>query len=158
MSKPPKIGRPTVYNPDEHPKAAREQTGNGRTLADLAHLFGVARCTIVDWQGAHPEFAVAIKLGREDAVDRVERSLYERAVGYQHPETKLLTVSQGAGMPSVVERHRIVAHYPPDTAAALAFLKNKRPKDWKDKQEVEHTGKVTIEALLAESWKKPGES
>lgn len=150
-----KPGRPTVYNPEEHPKVAREQTGNGRTLADLAKLLGVARSTIEEWQNVHPEFSVAIKLGREDAIDRVERSLFERAVGYSHPEVKLLVVSQGKGMPSIVERHKVTAHYPPDTAAAMAFLKNKRPAEWKDKHEVEGSLTLTLEQILAESNKVP---
>lgn len=151
-------GRPSPYDKDEHPRIAREQTAQGKTLADLAQLIGVARSTIQMWQENHPEFSVAIKLGREDATDRVERALFERAVGYNHKEEKLLVVSGGQGAGSTVERHETIAHYPPDTKAAQLWLNNLRPDRWKDKQHVEHTGKVTLESLLGESRKPDGQS
>jgi hypothetical protein len=36
--------------------------------------------------------------------------------------------------------------YPPDTTAAIFWLKNRKPGEWRDKQELEHTGSVTIQA------------
>jgi hypothetical protein len=126
-------GRPLVYDAEHHPRLAREKTAEGKTLADLAQLFDVARSTIQKWQVEHTEFAVAIREGREDATDKVERALFERATGYSHPDEKILVV-EGA-----VERVDTVAHYPPDTKAAQLWLNNLRPDRWKDKQHVEHT-------------------
>lgn len=148
---PKKTGRPSLYNPDEHPKAARLLTGNGKTLADLAESFGVARSTIEEWMAAHPEFSGAIKLGREDASAAVERALFQRATGYSHPAVKILAVSGGQGVGSSVEKVPYTEHYPPDTEAAKFWLKNRRPGEWKDKQEVEHGGRVTLEQMVAQS-------
>lgn len=128
-------GRPSLYDPEEHPPLARELTGNGRTLADLAKAFGVARSTIEEWQKHHPAFSVAIKLGREDACDRVERALFERATGYSWDSEKLITVSDGGG--SHVERHPIKEHVPPDPAALKFFLANRRRKEWAERQQIE---------------------
>jgi hypothetical protein len=147
-------GRPSVYNPDEYPKIAREQTACGKTLADLAQLFDVARSTIQDWQAAHPAFAVAIKLGREDATDKVEASLFERATGYRHASEKIVVVSGGEGMGSSVERVPIEVQYPPDTAAARLWLTNLRAGNWKDRQSVEHSGTLTLEQMVGESLKR----
>lgn len=37
--------------------------------------------------------------------------------------------------------HKSMRHIPADTTAAIFWLKNRRPKDWRDKQEHELTGK-----------------
>ena len=39
-----------------------------------------------------------------------------------------------------------VEHAPPDPGAAFNWLKNRKPADWRDKQEVEHSGNVTVVA------------
>jgi hypothetical protein len=132
-------------------------TGNGKTLADIAEHFGVNRDTITEWQIRHPEFSAAIELGREDASDAVERALFERARGYSHPAVKILTVSGGQGMGSSVEQIPYTEHYPPDPEAAKYWLKNRRPATWRDKQEVEHTGKLTLEQLVDASLVPPSE-
>jgi hypothetical protein len=146
-------GRPSVYDTEQHPRLARELTGKGWTLADLAEAFDVARSTIQEWQANHTEFAVAIRLGREDATDKVERALFERATGYSHKEEKLLVVGGGQGMGAAVERHETVAHYPPDTKAAQLWLNNLRADRWKDKQHVE----MTVNADLADRLTKAQE-
>jgi hypothetical protein len=42
---------------------------------------------------------------------------------------------------------------PPDPAAARFFLTNRRAKEWRERQEVEHSGevKLTLEQALAQS-------
>ena len=41
---------------------------------------------------------------------------------------------------------QIRKYYPPDTTAGIFWLKNRKPAEWRDKQEVEHSGNVTIQA------------
>lgn len=147
-------GRPSKYDPDEHPKLARELTGNGKTQAEMAELFGVCRATIETWQVEHPEFLVAVKLGREDATDRVERALFERATGYEHQTEKILTVGQGGGV-SEVERVPFIEHYPPDTAAIKLWLTNRRQVAWRERTEVEHSGTLSLAQIVAGTPKPP---
>lgn len=152
-------GRPSDYKPDEHPAAARLLVGNGATLLDLAEHFGVSPSTIGEWKRVHPEFSAQIDLGRKDQTDKVERSLFERATGYTFPSEKIVVVSQGAGLPSVVERVDIKEHVPPDVTAQIHWLKNRRPEDWKDKQQLDISGNITIEKALEllNAAKKPDE-
>jgi transcriptional regulator with XRE-family HTH domain len=147
--KPPTKGRPSVYHPEEHPLLARRMTAEGKTLADIAEAIGINRSTITEWRETHPIFSAAIKLGREDATDRVERALIERATGYTYPSEKIVVVSGGQGMGSSVERVKITEHCPPDTAAAKFYLSNRRPEDWKEKSEVEITGDLASRLSLA---------
>jgi hypothetical protein len=60
-------------------------------------VFSVTEKTINTWKRAHPEFAAALARAKDVADDRVERALYERAIGYSHPAVKML---QHEGKPS----------------------------------------------------------
>lgn len=142
-------GRPSKYDPDEHPRLARELTGNGKTQAEVAELFGVSRSTVEAWMVEHPEFRVAMLLGREDATDRVERALFERATGYEHPSEKIVVVSGPQGEGASVERLDTVERYPPDTAAIKLWLTNRRQVAWRERTEVEHSVNRTLGEILS---------
>lgn len=129
-------GRPTDYLPDEHPAAARLLVGNGKTMQDLAELLGIAQSTLTLWRQIHPEFSASIALGKEDATDRVERSLFERATGYTFASEKIVVVSNGGDAGSSVERVPIKEHCPPDVGAQKYWLGNRRPKEWSDAERI----------------------
>lgn len=123
-----KPGRRTDYS-DKFPGVARELCLGGCTDVELSKAFDVAVSTLYDWKLAHPEFAEAIKQGKAHADDRVEESLFARATGYSHPDMHI-GVWQGAAVVTPITKH-----YPPDSTAMIFWLKNRRPKDWRDKTE-----------------------
>jgi len=123
-------GRPSEYakiNLDQVKTLARK----GFTDAELAGFFDVAISTIYFWKNEHPEFLEALKLGKEEADNKVERSLFESATGYSHPDTHV-AVSEGQ-----VILTPITKIYKPDTTAGIFWLKNRRPDKWRDKMEVQ---------------------
>jgi hypothetical protein len=129
-------GRPTKYDP-EYPEKARKLFEQGCTDREVAEFFDVHETTLRNWSAEHPEFFMALKLGKAAADDRVEQSLYRRALGYSHDSVKIL---QNNGEPVIVP---YVEHYPPDTTAGIFWLKNRRPDKWRDVKAVEHSGAVT---------------
>ena len=126
-------GRPSKYEPEFAHKALKlcEQ---GATVREVAEFFSVSERTVHNWSHEHVEFFQALKLGRETADIRVEQALYRRAMGYSHDSVH---VSNYQGMVTLTP---IVEHYPPDTTAAIFWLKNRRPQDWRDRQQHEHSG------------------
>ena len=147
-------GRPPKYKPTFAGQAAK-LCALGATDADLADFFEVTIRTIANWRTEHPEFFHAVKEAKEAADARVERSLYQRATGYSHDATKIF-MPAGAKEP-VYAPYR--EHYPPDTAAAIFWLKNRQPKDWREK--IEFAGEVRHfllevppEAASSEDWAK----
>ena len=133
----PGRGRPTAYR-EEYAGQAAKLCRLGATNADLADFFDVDVRTIDRWLSAHEEFCRAVKPANEEADDRVERSLYHRAVGYQQDAVKIM---QYEGKPVVVPYRENVQ---PDTVAAIFWLKNRRSKDWKDRQHHDHEHTVTL--------------
>ena len=81
----------------------------------------------------------------------VERSLYQRANGYNYEAVKVF-MPAGAKEPVVVH---YTEHCPPDVGAAFIWLKNRDPEHWRDVQNVEHVlGKYIISdhPMTVEQW------
>jgi hypothetical protein len=139
-------GRPCLYKP-EYAEQARKLCELGATDADLADFFSVTTVTIWRWAGKFPEFCNALKTGKDVADERVERSLYHRAVGYTYDAVKIFMPS-GADAPVYAPYQE---HVPPDATSALFWLKNRRPDAWRDKSEQvirhEHVIEMTDDEL-----------
>lgn len=135
-------GRPSSYKP-EFAKQAAHLTQLGATDQELADFFEVSVRTIHRWKHDHDEFCHSLKAGKEIADERVERSLYQRAIGYEQEDVKIF-MPGGADKPVYAPFRAKVA---PDTTAAIFWLKNRRPQDWRDKVETEHSGNVGFTGL-----------
>jgi hypothetical protein len=142
-------GRPTSYRP-EFATQAYHLALLGATNPDVARALGVATSTVDLWIKEKAEFSGALKRGREAADANVAKSLYRRALGYSHKAVKIITVAQGGNMGSEVEEIPYIERYPPDTTACIFWLKNRRPQEWRDKQELD----VKIDSTLAEKLKR----
>lgn len=143
------VGAPTKYDERFVEQARIIMMNLGATMDDLALIFAVHVTTLYQWIKQYPELSNAIKGGRE-AYDNnlVERSLRDRAIGYSHPDTH---VSNYQGEVTLTP---IVKHYPPDTAAAFIWLKNRDPNRWRDKQEVEHSGVMGVVSMSVDEYKE----
>lgn len=135
-----KGGRPSSYKP-EHVEQAKALAKLGATDAEMAEFFGVAISTLSLWKVKHEEFSDALKIGKDLADKRVEDSLYQRAMGYSHEDVDIRVID------GQVVQTPIIKHYPPDSTSMIFWLKNRKPKDWRDKQDVEHSGQVTYKNL-----------
>jgi hypothetical protein len=144
------MSRKTSFRP-EYADQARELCELGATDMELAEFFGVDVRTIYNWKHSHPSFFQALKVGKEALDDRVERSLYQRAVGYSFNSEKVFH-HQG-----VITRAKTIEHVPPDPSAALLWLKNRRGGAWRDKQEVEHGITRDLAAVIAQRRRKVAE-
>jgi hypothetical protein len=132
-------GRPSEYR-DEFVEQARKLCELGATDMEIADFFEVDVRTIYRWKHNHEEFCQALKLGKDVADERVERSLYQRAIGYEQEEVKIF-MPGGADKPVYAPFRAKIA---PDTTAGIFWLKNRRGADWRDKQEHEHSGSVEM--------------
>lgn len=132
-------GRPVKYT-DKTADQARKLCEMGATDMDLAKFFEVGIATIHRWRVRYPEFVAAMKVGKEMADDRVERSLYGKAVGYSHKVEKVFCYE------GQVIKTKTTENLPPDTTACIFWLKNRRRNSWSDHHEV--SGQVKLEATL----------
>lgn len=130
-------GRPSKFKP-EFVGQAEKLCKLGATDFELGEFFEVDQATIRRWKHEHEEFCTAIKSGKEQADERVERSLYHKATGYTYEAVKIF-MPANASAPVYAA---YTEHVPPDTTAGIFWLKNRRPDLWRDKREVAHSGSV----------------
>lgn len=138
-----KVGRPTDYKPEFCEQVA-QLCANGATDQEVADFFGVTTMTIWRWRGIYPEFCDALRVGKDMCDDRVERSLFHRAVGFEHVAVKIF-MPAGANKPVYAKYREYVV---PDTGAATLWLKNRRPDKWRDKTETHLSGAVIVERVF----------
>ncbi|HKS95559.1 MAG TPA: hypothetical protein VJV74_05430, partial [Terriglobia bacterium] len=89
----------------------------GATIEEIADGIGVDRSTVYDWMENDPEFSDAVNQARDLSDAEVVRSLRRRAMGYDHNGQ----------------------HIPAHPTAQIFWLKNRLPKEWRDRTEVEHS-------------------
>lgn len=127
------VGRPSTFRP-EYIELARAFCELGAIDDDLARAFKVNPSTIDDWKMRYADFASALKAGKEPADERVTRSLYQRAIGYSYDAVKVF-LDPETKMPIYAPYRE---HVHPDTTACIFWLKNRKPKEWRDVQDHRH--------------------
>lgn len=133
-----KTGRPSKYVQGfkaEIPELARKLSLLGATDKEMADVFGVSEQTLNNWKKAHPEFLEALNSGKQMADANVADRLIQRAMGYEHDEIDIRVVDKSIVMTPI---RKI---YPPDTTAAIFWLKNRQKAQWRDRIDTEITGK-----------------
>jgi hypothetical protein len=129
----PGAGRPVgsdTYKP-AYATQAEKLCRLGATDVEHAEFFGVSVRTVSAWKTRHVDFLQALKGGKTEADDCVERALYHRAVGYSHKVEKPMVIDKDLRIVTYTERMA------PDTTACIFWLKNRRPDEWRDKSTTE---------------------
>jgi len=115
----------------EYVAMARVAYRKGWTDREVAELFGTHFTTIRNWALACPEFARVRQEAKEVADERVERALYERAVGYEIDDERIFHTNEKG-----VVRVMTKKHIPAEIAAQKYWLGNRQRDRWRDRQEI----------------------
>lgn len=127
---------------------------DGLTNEQIAKNIGINTSTLWDWRKKNADISNALKKGKEVVDLEVENALHKRALGYT-----IRIMEQKLDKDGCV--HDLVkdVHIPGDTTAQIFWLKNRKPKEWRDKVEYETSEKTNgvleelVEAMKNE--KKP---
>ena len=149
-------GRPSKYHSHVEPKLLliSAWARDGLTDADICANLDVSVSSFCEYKNQYPELSESLKVGKDEADIRVENSLYKRAVGFEYDEVTqepLYNAVTGEpildeqGNPKIAVTKIVKKMVNPDTTAQIFWLKNRRPTAWRDKQDIEHSGKVTQE-------------
>ena len=132
-------GRPSTYQ-DSFAKSAEKLAALGATDIEVADFFEVDVRTIYRWKHDHEEFCQALNVGKSKADERVINSLYQKAIGYEQDEVKIF-MPAGADAPVYAPYREKIA---PDTTAAIFWLKNRQPEQWREKVDHNHSGSLEV--------------
>ena len=134
---------------------------DGLTDEQIAHNAGIGYTTLKTWLNRFPAIRAALKRGKAPADVEVENALYKSAIGYTlkvRKPIKLLEVKQKQGEGRVekeyVEYVEEEVYVQPNTTAQIFWLKNRKPRYWRDikaidveklQAEVKSTAEVTVQ-------------
>ncbi|WP_077325761.1 HNH endonuclease [Virgibacillus siamensis] len=108
---------------------------DGLSDEQIAGNLGVSYTVLKEWKKKYPPFATAIKKGKEVSDYELENTLHKRATGYYYTEQTVTNKGD------IVE---IKKYEHPNPTSLIFALKNRLPKKYRDKQEIEQTGNMNV--------------
>jgi hypothetical protein len=124
----------------------------------IAEKMGINKSTLYEWIKVYPEFSDAIKKGKEIADKEIVNALYKRALGYSCKEIREEYVvnadgvdNEGKSTKEITVTHK---QEPPNTAALIYWLNNRRPDEWSNKSKLDVDGNINIADVLAKARKR----
>lgn len=99
----------------------------GFTDKEIADMLKITVRTFHNWKKENEDFFHSLKEWKKEADEKVERSLYERAIGYSCPDVHIFAFKGRAVITDIVK------HYPPDATSMIFWLKNRKPQQWRDR-------------------------
>lgn len=113
---------------------------DGLIEEQIAKNLGIGVSTLSKYKVEHIELVEALKKGKEFADVQVENALNKRALGYSYVEVKTTTNADGK-----VSTTEITKEVAADPTAMIFWLKNRKPKEWRDRKDIDSNINVTGE-------------
>lgn len=116
---------------------------DGLTNEQISHNMGISRETLNQWKNKYTDIFDALKKGKEVVDIEVENALCKSAKGFWYQEEVVSTkkeviYSDGKRVKEISEPVVVTLNRfkPSETAAAIFWLKNRKPDKWREKQDV----------------------
>ena len=131
---------------------------DGLTQQQIAYNLGINVDTLIEYKKKYSDFSEALKKGKEIVDIEVENALFKNAKGYWYEEEVVSTrreviYKDGKKVKEISEPITITLnkYKPAETTAQIFWLKNRKPKEWRDKVETYIDSKeiTNVEKLLA---------
>ena len=117
---------------NESKNIAQKLASEGLTDKQIYLSMGIGHDTFYTYIKKYPEFSEALKKGKQQAIAKVENALFQKACGFK------ITLETPNGSKE---------QYIHSDTAAIFFLKNRDPENWKDRQDIEHSGDLKIKII-----------
>lgn len=122
---------------------------DGLSNEQIAHNIGINKDTLYEWQKRFSDFSDALKKGKEVVDREVENALLKRAMGYEYDEvTQEPVTDKDTGITEMRVTKRVTKQIVPDVTAQIFWLKNRKPDEFRDKRDVELSGKVDLGSII----------
>lgn len=117
---------------------------DGLTDEQIAHNMGIAYSTLRVWKDKYQTLSATLKKGKEVVDLEVENALLKRALGYTYEEKHV----ENGQVKKIITKEVV-----PDTTAQIFWLKNRKPKYWRDRVELHEDDDDNVKAYIAEMKK-----
>lgn len=141
----PNTGKFDKWLKEENLKKITEWSKLGLFDKQIAKNMGISLATYYLYKKKYPKIQEAIEEGKEVVDIEVENALLKKCLGYNVPVIKcfkIKNIKYNENGKKIEETEEIVEHeeemhIPADTTAQIFWLKNRRPKEWRERVEVE---------------------
>jgi MarR-like DNA-binding transcriptional regulator SgrR of sgrS sRNA len=136
------MARPSKYESHVQPKLMLIEAWarDGLTDEQIAENLGIGIRTFYEYKNEFPQFAQALKNGKEVVDVMVENALLKAALGYEYEEDAI-------GKDGV---YTLKKYAQPNTTALIFWLKNRRPGTWRDKQDIDMNANIEYSIKMPE--------
>ena len=125
---------------------------DGLTDEQIAKKIGITARTLYRWKDKYSQICQSLKKGKEIVDTEVENALLNNALGYSYEEevvsTKREVIYKNGKRVKEISEPVIITlnrHKPAETMAQIYWLNNRKPKQWRNKQDKERND--TLEKL-----------
>lgn len=118
---------------------------DGLTDEQVAANIGISRSTLNEWKKRYPDISDALKRGKEVVDRQVENALLKSALGFQIDEVTRENVwDEDKQVHRMTVTKVVTKEVKPDTTAQIFWLKNRKPNEWRDRKDIEHSGGLAM--------------
>jgi len=131
---------------------------DGLIEKQIAKNMGVAESTLRNWKNIFPEIAEALRKGKEVVDREVENALFKSALGFMQKVKKPVRIREVEYDPKsgkkIRESEKWVqveeeVYIPPQVTAQIFWLKNRKPDQWREKNDLTLTpSNGVLESLM----------
>lgn len=148
------MARPNKYATHVAPRFGEiaDWVRNGATDGEVAVRLGISVDSLYTYKRKFSEFSDILKETKEFVDAEVENALLRRALGYEYEEVTRERNLDGNIVVTKVVTKQVV----PDTTAQIFWLKNRRPKQFRDKPEAQGGGEQVTDVEVI--WENASES
>lgn len=134
-----------AFDPKIHATLILWMSRSGLTMQEIADELGISKKKLHIWRNEHEEVANALRAGRKWFDATVEHRLFQNATGMTITETSQHFVTDPeTGERKLTGETVSRRELPPNTTAQIFWLKNRMPKEWRDRQEIDLSGDIVI--------------
>ena len=138
---------------------------DGLIDTQIAKNMGVACSTLRSWKNRFPELVEALRKGKEVVDREVENALFKSAIGFMQKVKKPVRIREVEYDPKsgkkIRESEKWVQveeeiYIPPQVTAQIFWLKNRKPDEWREKNDLTLTPSNGVLESLMELHKHDG--
>ena len=134
---------------------------DGLTDEQIARNAGITAGTLYEWKKKFEQISEALKKGKEVVDYEVENALVRRALGYKYQEQTFERVwNEKLERYIKVNTKTTTKIAAPDVGAICFWLKNRRPKNWRDRPDLQADNETLakVDAILASMTREAGKN
>jgi transposase-like protein len=124
----------------------------GSTVTSACNSVGINKTTFYDWMKNKVDFSNAVKEAQSVANAKIENALFKTAHGYTVTEKEYRSMQMRGFETEKKLVKTTKKKVLPNVTAQIFWLKNRNSEEWRDRQDIEHSGEVGVKYEISDKF------